>query len=320
MILGWMLYSLVLTGCAVGAGHALELVARRLGRPTRGIWALALAISVGMSVVARSLPLGLMLPLLPPATTAPWLTPPATAFLHAYDPLGRWDPLLSVMLSVASGLAAAFFVVSLVRLVGRRRAWGSGVVDGHPVLVAESEGPAVVGFGRGTIVLPRWALSAEARLRGLMLAHELEHQRAGDPRLLLLALAAVVLQPWNPAVWWLARRLRLAVEVDCDARVLGHGSDVRTYGLLLLEVGRRAAACRLPAPAFSKPPSSLEERLQVMTGGGVSGGGGVRVAAMALVATLAVGVAVFVPEPSGLHCTLEYLGFPAAQVTRHPGR
>lgn len=312
MILGWIIYSVLLATCVAAAAQAFELIARRLGRPTRWIWAFALLLSVGMSEIARSWPLGILTYVLPRAESAPWLTAPAAAFFQAYNPIDRWNPLFTMALWASSGLVAGFFAVSAARLVQRRKAWRARMVDGHPVLESESDGPAVFGLGRGTIVMPRWALAADARVRELMLVHELEHQSARDPRLLLLALAAVLLQPWNPAVWWLARRLRLAVEVDCDARVLARGSDVRTYGLVLLEAGRRAAACRLPVPALSMPPSSLEERLRVMC---ERHAGRARAGALALVVVLAVGAAAFLPEPSGLHCALEALGFPTGQVT-----
>ena len=310
MILGWMIYTVLLAACVAVGAQAFELMARRLARPTRWIWAFALIASVGMSEVARSWPLGILTYVLPRAESAPWLTAPAAAFFQAYNPLDRWNPLLAAALWTSSALVGAFFAVSMARLVQRRRAWRARVVDGHAVLVSESDGPAVFGLGRGTIVLPRWALAADAHVRELMLLHELEHQRAGDPRLLLLALGVVLLQPWNPVVWWLARRLRLAVEVDCDARVLGRGSDVWTYGLVLLEAGTRAAACRLPVPALSMPPSSLEERLRVMC---ERRAGQARAGALALVVVLAVGAALFLPEPSGLHCALEVLGFPTGQ-------
>jgi hypothetical protein len=88
----------------------------------------------------------------------------------------------------------------------------------------------------------------------------------GDPRLLAAALGIAILTPWNPAVWWQLRRLRLAVEVDCDARVLRRSSDVRSYGSVLLEVGRRTSRPRLAAAAaFAEPVSTLERRIRIMT-------------------------------------------------------
>lgn len=111
-------------------------------------------------------------------------------------------------------------------------------------------------------MIPEWALRLEERLRRLMLLHEGEHVRAGDPRLLGLGLAVVAAMPWNPVVWWLLRRLRLAIELDCDARVLRREPDPRGYGALLLEVGRRFSGTGLVAAALAEPQSFLERRLR----------------------------------------------------------
>ncbi|MFL5537679.1 MAG: M56 family metallopeptidase, partial [Longimicrobiaceae bacterium] len=147
----------------------------------------------------------------------------------------------------------------------RRRRWTHAEVDGVPVLVSSDTGPAVVGLVRSRILLPRWAVDADPQARRLVLEYEQEHVRAGDPRLLALALLVAALTPWNPAVWWQLRRLRLAVEVDCDARVLRRRADVRAYGAVLLEVGRRTVRSRLAAAAFAEPVSSLERRIRIMT-------------------------------------------------------
>jgi bla regulator protein blaR1 len=69
----------------------------------------------------------------------------------------------------------------------------------------------------------------------------IRHIAARDPWLLLLALAIVVAAPWNLPLWWELRRLRFAIEVDCDARVVSRGADVRTYGEVLLAVGQQGA-------------------------------------------------------------------------------
>jgi TonB-dependent SusC/RagA subfamily outer membrane receptor len=120
---------------------------------------------------------------------------------------------------------------------------------------------------RPRVVLPAWALDVDPRERALMLTHEREHVRAGDPLLLAAAAAAAALAPWSPAVWWQLHRLRLAVEVDCDRRVLRHHPDVRAYGGLLLDVARRAhpPTPRLAVAALASPVTSLERRIRIMT-------------------------------------------------------
>jgi len=61
------------------------------------------------------------------------------------------------------------------------------------------------------------------------------------------------------------RRLRLAVEIDCDARVLARGGRRPEYGELLLQVGRRRTQFALAALALGEPGSFLERRIRRMT-------------------------------------------------------
>ncbi len=163
-----------------------------------------------------------------------------------------------------SGAASLVVLASFWRLGRARAGWHPAVVEGVPVLVSAGVGPAALGVVRGAIVIPAWALGLEDRLRRLMLLHEAEHLRAGDPRLLLAGLFGVVLMPWNPVLWWQLRRLRQALELDCDARVLRREPDARTYGLLLLEVGRRRYRGGLAVAGLAEPRSFLERRIIVM--------------------------------------------------------
>jgi TonB family protein len=126
-----------------------------------------------------------------------------------------------------------------------------------------------VGVRRTEIVLAEWTLAMDAPLRALVLRHEAEHVRGGDARLLAAAALLIAAMPWNAPLWWLAHRLRLALEVDCDARVLRAYPDVRRYGLLLLTVAQRAAAVSGPraplAPAaLAESLTDLERRIDVM--------------------------------------------------------
>jgi beta-lactamase regulating signal transducer with metallopeptidase domain len=275
MIANWMLYCVAVGVLLSGGAAALEAALRPLGRPTRWVWAAALLLTITAPVAARF---------------AGTLTPEAAAMVPdrggdagvtvttgaapSQDPAWLRRLLdaerLQAPLAVLWGASSAGVVLALAGMAGalqrRRRAWATAEVDGVPVLVSPDVGPAVVGLVRSRIVLPRWTMEADKRARALVLEHEQEHVRAGDPRLLAMALAGTILTPWNPAVWWQLRRLRLAVEVDCDSRVLRRRGDVHAYGSVLLEVGRRAAHTRLAAAAaFSEPVSSLERRIRIMT-------------------------------------------------------
>jgi TonB family protein len=181
-------------------------------------------------------------------------TSPATIPVDALL-LGLW-----LVLSVA---CVAFVALAALRLQRARRTWERAELDGVGVLLSEDVGPAVVGLGRGEIVMPRWALRIDRGLRRLLLLHEREHVRAGDPWLLFGGLAAIVCAPWNPFVWLQFLRLRLAIEIDCDGRVLRASRDARGYGSLLLEVGRYRMEPAL-AVAFGEPRRFLEERIRMI--------------------------------------------------------
>jgi TonB family protein len=111
--------------------------------------------------------------------------------------------------------------------------------------------------------MPRAVLELEEPLRRLVLRHEREHCRAHDPRLLTAAAGVIVLLPWNPALWLIARRLHLALEIDCDARVLASGAEPLGYGQLLLLIAQRRGAIPL-APTLAAHASHLERRIIAM--------------------------------------------------------
>ena len=65
-------------------------------------------------------------------------------------------------------------------------------------------------------------------------------------------------------LWWQLRRLRYAIEIDCDARVLKGGVDPAHYGETLIAVGERQSAYVGAVAAMSESKSFLEERIEHM--------------------------------------------------------
>ena len=57
--------------------------------------------------------------------------------------------------------------------------------------------------------------------------------------------------PWNLALWWQLRRLRLAVEMDCDNRVVAALGDPNPYGCFL-QSQRPGVAARVSSRHFSE--------------------------------------------------------------------
>ena len=101
-------------------------------------------------------------------------------------------------------------------------------------------------------------------MQELVVAHEQSHLEARDAHLVMIALGLLVFMPWNVPLWWQLRRLRLAIEIDCDARVLRRGYDVSRYGEVLIAVGERQSPTIGMAAAMSEPGSQLERRIRNM--------------------------------------------------------
>jgi len=165
----------------------------------------------------------------------------------------------------ASLVYILFFAHGAIALRGRRRQWRGAELDGHAVLVSPNVGPAVVGVTRARIVIPEWALSLDRRARAMMLRHEAEHVAVRDPLVLIVAVFITAAFPWNAAVWAIARRLRLAIEVDCDRRVLREGPEAREYAELLLTVGSRRPGVFLLGASLAERHGILEQRIKAMT-------------------------------------------------------
>lgn len=267
MIAAWMLYCVAIATLFVVFGEALERALHLAVRATRWAWIVALAGSCVVPAAAwlrpnafgaLPLPLGRAVPMMSPPVTSTTFPPMRSLSLDDLDAVLIW----------AWGLSSAAVLLSLgaaaARLAALRRSWRSATVDGRVVLVSDNVGPALAGLWRPRVVLPEWALHLGEQDRRLMLAHEEEHVRARDPWLLAGAAASVVLAPWNAVLWWQVRRLRLAVEMDCDARVLARGGDTSEYAELLLRVGERRARLPLGAPALGEPVSFLGRRIRRM--------------------------------------------------------
>jgi beta-lactamase regulating signal transducer with metallopeptidase domain len=161
------------------------------------------------------------------------------------------------------GLASAWRVSRAVGLSrrGRDDANQIAIIDGVPVVVTDMMGPATVGFWRSRVLLPRWVLALPGEERQYVVRHEEEHRRAHDGRVLFVMSLSLILMPWNLAMWWQIRRLCLAVEMDCDNRVVNRLGDATAYGELLLKVAQATSGAPRLQPAFLGGVGTLERRL-----------------------------------------------------------
>jgi bla regulator protein blaR1 len=268
MIGSWMLYTIAVSALFTLAAHALERIVVARGRPRRMLWVVAMTLSVAWPV-ANGLR-RVRVDEAAPVTVAPFtITVPGP---EAIGPVARTpqrgaqiDRALITLWVALSALLLVRLGAGVATLRRARRAWRRQQLDGMTVCVSPNVGPAVVGLRSMHVVLPEWILDLDAPLRALVLRHEQEHQSARDPHLLFGAAAAVCLMPWNPAVWFQARRLRLAIELDCDARVLRAHPTPERYGLLMLTIAqRRSVAPTIFAPMLAEPVTQLELRIREM--------------------------------------------------------
>ncbi|HTE44476.1 MAG TPA: M56 family metallopeptidase [Gemmatimonadaceae bacterium] len=287
-----MLYSAFIALIIAAAARAAEWLVRLVGFRVRWIWAGALLLTVALSASAllrdvRSIA----------ATTTISSTIDLNAAAHertnlsllqaltvlvdnvrrtldaplrgAVAAMHRTMPAAANVYAASVASVISFGLVLLLIGVGRRfrrarRAWPLVTMEGVDVRVAPHIGPVVIGLVRPEIVVPRWLLARLPDEQRLVVTHEDEHIRARDPLLLGLAWGAVIIAPWNPALWYMLSRLRLAVELDCDARVLRRGAAPRSYGFLLIDVAQHASALRLSALALADDSSHLHQRILAM--------------------------------------------------------
>jgi bla regulator protein BlaR1 len=275
MMLAWMAYTITVSALLSLAAFAAGQVALTRRAPGRWIWALAIAASLALPAAVPSVKIEVpavftgggparTIALRDMASSA--LTPAAWAPRQAAPAAGRFDTdaALKKAWAAASSCMLAGLAGCAVYLSWRKRRWTEQAMAGATVYVSEDVGPAVVGLLRPRIVVPSWLAQAPARQQELVIAHEQSHLDAGDPQLLSLALLVLMAMPWNLPLWWQLRRLRLAVEVDCDARVLRKGHDLQQYGAALVDVGERQSAFIGSAAAMAESRSFLEQRIRIM--------------------------------------------------------
>ena len=262
-MIAWVLYTVLVGLCVVAAAAAADVLARMRGVSVRYVWIVAALLCVVLPATAR-LRANSAKPVVHERIAMP------LDFVRAsFVTVERRVPMSVAMYSVvawviAIGLITMSFVVVYARLRRASRMWPEIDLVGQRVRVSAGVGPVVIGVLHPEIIVPRWVLDRSRDEQRLILAHEAEHVRAGDPIILGAACALVAMMPWNPATWIILSRLRLAIEIDCDARVLRGGASPRAYGSLLVEVAERASPLRF-AMALADSSSHLHQRILAMS-------------------------------------------------------
>lgn len=282
---------LVLYAVAVGvlfttAAALADAGLRGAVKPARLVWIAAIALTAtaplwGPRVSARApaepvtvapLEVGVLVEAAPAAAPSLWTRLEAVrlraegVWASAQPALAAPRPVLGWLWFALGSLGVIVVAGGLLRLERRAARLPRTVVDGEEVSVSKDFGPALVGVRKPRTVVPHWVLSLARREVELILAHERTHRAAGDGFVLAMGLIAVAICPWNPLVWMQFRRLRDAVEMDCDRRLLKGGVSLPAYARVLVLVRLRAAEVGGGAVALVDSGSSLERRLKTMRG------------------------------------------------------
>ncbi|GAB5403175.1 MAG: hypothetical protein Aurels2KO_14060 [Aureliella sp.] len=196
----------------------------------------------------------------------------------------------------AYAIGVIIMLVRLLRsaiLIERLRSATTKIVDG-PVLetfhklcrryslkltpaIAHSEQvvvPKVVGLLKPTVLLPTSALTGLSTDEvEMILAHELAHIRRHDLWMILFQRFTEAILFFNPAVWWLSRRISLLREFCCDDQAIASTSvdepNLQYAGALLQCVrlsGTQHSEQATALAASGRSPSELRRRVARLLG------------------------------------------------------
>ena len=292
-MIGVAAYALVIGLFLSAGGWLAERILASLRGPRRSAWISALLLSVALPAwrLPAALPDVSPVQVWAPAPRSVSSTPSSrpAPMPHRAEPSQKSTPAASAgnearparrfwtsarYREVLWGLLAAWVLASsllLIRLfagiTAMRRQLRHGetaVLDGVAVTLAENVGPAVLGLRRPRIVIPRALAEHSPQRRAALLVHEEAHLRAYDGPVLFGATLLVTLLPWNLPLWWMRRRLRLALEMDCDARVVRRGFAPAPYAAALHTEAAVAAPGTRSVPGLIEPRTPSPRRIRIL--------------------------------------------------------
>jgi bla regulator protein blaR1 len=274
-MVAWMLYAAMVALALATAAFMAERASKGRGAPTRWLWAASMLGSLAVPILIAcasirlpdSLAGGTKAASLVLSDTTSIRTPLTQIHLDDVPVYGlsiSADAIAIGLWASASALMALTLSLGVLWVSRRKRGWRNDTLHGERVYIAPDTGPAVIGVIRPHIVVPEWLLHMSPARQGYALGHERSHLKARDPLVIALALGLLTLMPWNALLWWQFHRLRRAIEMDCDARVLQGGGDVSAYCETLLYVGQQKSKHIPLLPAMSDSVSFLELRIRQM--------------------------------------------------------
>jgi beta-lactamase regulating signal transducer with metallopeptidase domain len=189
----------------------------------------------------------------------------------------QWPVYLAVAwLAITAVLLArvAWSLVHIRGLKGRATLVGQ---RGNVRVLASSEArvPMAAGFVRRAVVFPQSIInSLTAEEFEQVLCHETAHLRRWDDWTQLVQAIAQALLFFNPAIYWIGRRLKIEREMACDDWVVSATGEARPYAACLThlhELTRRAPAPQLAPGATTRTRWQLRTRVEALLQPGRNG-------------------------------------------------
>jgi beta-lactamase regulating signal transducer with metallopeptidase domain len=192
--------------------------------------------------------------------SAPWMVP-TTAQWPLYAVVAWLAIAVLLLARVGWSLVHLHRLKSYATLVGRR--------GNIRVLVsAEARVPMAAGFVRRAIVFPQ-SLLDELTTQEFeqVLCHETAHLRRWDDWMQLAHAIAQAVFFFNPAMYWIGRRLKIEREMACDDWVVSTIGEARPYAACLThlhELTRRAPAPQLAPGATGRTRWQISARVEAL--------------------------------------------------------
>jgi beta-lactamase regulating signal transducer with metallopeptidase domain len=249
---------LLLAGLAAGMVRVLP----RSNATTRyAIWFTTLLLAVVVPAI-------LLIPKASPATAGIAETPSAAPWMVPV--MARWPVYAAVAWLAIAGILLARVAWSLAHIHGlKRRAILLCRRGNIRVLVStEARVPMAAGFVRRAIVFPQSVLDELTPGEfEQVLCHEMAHLRRWDDWTQLAQAVTQAALFFNPAVYWIGRRLKIEREMACDDWVVSATGEARPYAACLThlhELTRRAPAPQLAPGASTGRRWQLRARVEAL--------------------------------------------------------
>jgi beta-lactamase regulating signal transducer with metallopeptidase domain len=208
--------------------------------------------------------------------------PPLPSLGRTPEPASREGRGLALTLIYAAGVAVVLLYLVAQHVRSRRFVLATTVVDdrdwqdlfaqciaaaGIRRTVAlrrsrEHNVPLAIGIRQPCIIIPAIADAWDEGRRRAVLLHELAHVARHDCLTQMVSVVSCAVYWCHPAMWWVARQLRIERELACDDRVIAAGAGGSDYAGHLLEIAYATGNSRSVALAVGMARrTQLEGRL-----------------------------------------------------------